>query len=367
MFEFLFIIAAGLLFFGTLFYLLAHWNGLPHHQPSLHRVRDNPILSPIAEHWWESEAVFNPAAFLHDGRVHLFYRALGRDGMSRIGYASSADGTHFDERLPYPVYEQAPAYDPKKHKKLSYETLSYNTDLYASGGGWGGTEDPRAVVIDEHMYMSYSVFEGWQSMRLGITSLPLEFLKSKLWKWAPQILMSPPNQTNKNWVLFPEKISGKFAILHALTPRILIEYVEKLEDLHENPIQSNNRRGGRAGAWDEFVRGASAPPLKTPAGWLLLYHGMKPGEGAGYKVGAMLLDINDPTKIIYRSSHPILEPTEWYENDWKPGVVYASGAVILNGDLIVYYGGGDKRIAAAKLPLQEFLRKLTSGENKVEK
>src|SRR3989344_6217939 len=68
------------------------------------RLKENPILKPIPEHWWESEAVFNPAALVYNGRVHLFYRALGRDGISRIGYASSKDGVHFDERLPYPVY-----------------------------------------------------------------------------------------------------------------------------------------------------------------------------------------------------------------------------------------------------------------------
>src|SRR3989338_7303006 len=76
--------------FALLFLWLAFWRGLrkPLH---LNRLPHNPVLSPRAENWWESEAVFNPAAFVQGGRVHLFYRALGRDGVSRIGYASRSE------------------------------------------------------------------------------------------------------------------------------------------------------------------------------------------------------------------------------------------------------------------------------------
>jgi predicted GH43/DUF377 family glycosyl hydrolase len=325
---------------------------------ALIRASENPLLEPRGQHWWESEAVFNPAAFVHDGRVHVLYRAMGGDGVSRIGYASSADGVHFDERLPFPVYDRGPGFDPKKSRGY-WRPLSYNTDLYASGGGWGGCEDPRAVCIDDHLYMTFGIFECWQSMRLAVTALPLEKLKERLWHWAPHVVMSPKDETHKNWVLFPEKINGKFAILHALTPEISIEYVDEIASLASEPIQSNNQRSGRKGAWDAFVRGAAAPPLRTADGWLLLYHGMNPAESAvGYKVGAMLLDLDDPTKILYRTEQPILEPTEWYENDGKPGVVYASGAVILGDDLLVYYGGGDKRIAVARANLADFLAKL---------
>jgi len=113
------------------------------------------------------------------------------------------------------------------------------------------------------------------------------------------------------------------------------------------------------------VRGAGAPPLKTPKGWLLLYHGFDERHPEiGYKVGAMLLDLKDPTKVLYRSAEPILESKEWYENDWKPGVTYASGTVIVGSDLLVYYGGGDKCIAVAKADLNEFLESLASDENK---
>jgi len=329
------------------------------------RIAHNPILRPIPEHWWESQAVFNPAAFVDQGRVHLLYRALGNDGISRIGYASSPDGVHFDDRLPHPAYDWGHGFT-LPNTRTRYRPLSYNTDLYASGGGWGGCEDPRTVVIDDHIYMTFGVFESWQSMRLAVTSLATSNFRERLFRWAPRITMSPANETHKNWVLFPEKLQGKFALLHAMTPSITIEYVDSLESLQQEPIRSNNHRAGRDGEWDAFVRGAAAPPIKTPLGWLLFYHGMNPAESSvGYKVGAMLLDLADPTRILYRSKYPVLEPEAWYENDWKPGVVYASGAVVFGDDLFLYYGGGDKYIAAAKTNLREFLHTLTQGEHAV--
>ncbi|KKR80952.1 MAG: hypothetical protein UU27_C0019G0013, partial [Parcubacteria group bacterium GW2011_GWD1_40_9] len=80
-----------------------------------------------------------------------------------------------------------------------------------------------------------------------------------------------------------------------------------------------------------------------------------------YKLGAMLLDLNNPTKILYRSKHAILSPEMHYENDGKPGVIYASGAVIRGDDLYVYYGGGDKVVCVATTPLKEFLNYLITG------
>ena len=247
-------VAALLLCLALLFYWLA-WMRRP---LRLTRVAHNPVLSPNPKVWWESEAVFNPGAVYDRGVVHLFYRALGRDGISRIGYARSTDGIHF-ERSPRPVFdpgagfavpEPMPGLTAAKKGALSYRTLSYNTDLYASGGGWGGAEDPRAVIIDDQLYLTFGIFEGWQSMRLALTSLPLSDLRRALWHWSPHIPISPRGETNKNWVLFPEKINGKFAILHALTPKILIEYVDDLESLRAKPIRSNNHRSGRPCHWD---------------------------------------------------------------------------------------------------------------------
>jgi predicted GH43/DUF377 family glycosyl hydrolase len=85
----------------------------------------------------------------------------------------------------------------------------------------------------------------------------------------------------------------------------------------------------------------------------------------GYKVGVMLLDLDDPRRVLYRTSKPVLEPKEWYEHDWKPNVVLATGAVVMGEDLLVYYGGGDKRVAVARTNLRDFLRQIMHGEHAV--
>jgi predicted GH43/DUF377 family glycosyl hydrolase len=336
-------------------------------QPKLRRFKSNPILSPIKEHVWESEAVFNPTAYYDGENVHLLYRALGSDGISRIGYARSADGINF-KRLPYPVFT-ADSLQPLKHSPYtSPARLQYNRELWASGGGWGGSEDPRMVAVNGRVYVTFNVFNGWYSMRVGLISISEEDLKNNNWNWSFNFL-SPPNGRHKNWVLFPEKIHDKFALFHNLfhtdPSRVLIEYLDEVElptylpPFHSpDPQQSPDRQT----AWHYRTRSAGPPPIKTKYGWLLLYHAMdKIQSNIGYKLGAMLLDLNDPTRVICRSSAPVLEPTEWYENDWKPGVIYASGAVVLGDDLVVYYGGGDKHVAAAKINLRDFINRLTDN------
>ena len=139
------------------------------------RFLHNPIIEPRA-YSWESQAVFNPAAVYANGRFHLFYRALGNDGISRIGYASSKDGINFDERLSYPIYFVENAEEMKRHWPFT-SPAQYDIALYASGGGWGGCEDPRTVLMNGHVYMTFNVFNGWDSMRVAVTSIKRKFIK----------------------------------------------------------------------------------------------------------------------------------------------------------------------------------------------
>ncbi len=328
----------------------------------LKRVGHNPVLAPHNLNDWETQAVFNPGAFVDDeGAVHLLYRAMGLDGLSRIGHAWSKNGYEFERKYPYPVYH------PQRRYGLPEDVLvpkKFDPINYASGGGWGGCEDPRTTVLDDEVYMTYTAFEGWNNARITLTSIKMQDAKRGRWSWRRPIYLSPPNEMHKNWLLFPEKINGKFAILHGLSPKILVEYTDNL--MVDKNIKSQPNHGGgrykepsRAGMWDERMRGASSPPIKTDLGWLVLYHGTSEEDpwkhGIGYRVGAMILDLNDPTKILYRSPAPILNPEMYYENDWKPGVVYASGAVVVNGELQVYYGGGDKYICMAHTKLSDLL------------
>lgn len=332
-------------------------------QLPLNRRSENPLLSPICTNVWEAEATFNPAALYDNGNIHLLYRALGPEGISRIGYASGEDGICFPNRMPYPIYTYAP-----KHPQFSREKLRYNPQLFASGGGWGGSEDPRTVKIEDRIFMTFSAFEGWHSIRIGMVHISVEDFRKQNWNWSSPIYLSPADQVHKNWVLFPEKINGKYTLLTGITPHIQIEQYETLEDFEKRAptIQSVylQKPGGIAG-WEEKVRGVGPPPLNTEYGWLVFYHGHDKDHPDKYKLGAMILDHNDPTKILYRSQTPLLEPDEWYENDGKPGIVYASGAIVKDGEIFIYYGGGDKVVCAAHMPLKKLLKELTHTKNKV--
>jgi predicted GH43/DUF377 family glycosyl hydrolase len=198
---------------------------------------------------------------------------------------------------------------------------------------------------------------------MTLAELNVQKLKQGLFDWSRGLYLSPSGEVQKNWVLFPEKLRGRYAMITNIYPQIEISYFTKKDLEDEKYLESRFVRHERKGHWDTWVRGAGAPPLKTDEGWLLLYHAIDERDPGKYKIGAMLLDLKDPKKVLYRSTAPILEPSQWYENDWKPGVVYATGAVIKDKDLIVYYGGGDKYVAAAKAPLREFLGKLASGDH----
>ncbi len=323
----------------------------------LMREHGNPLLVP-GGHAWEAGGVMNPAAVEAGGRVHLLYRAVGDDGVSRIGYASSKNGSTFDERLPYPVFALGAA-DERTRR------FAEHSGLKASGGSSAGVEDPRAVVIDGRLYMTFSAFGGWDALRIGVSSITVPDFLAKRWKWTPPVFLSPVGQVHKNWVLFPEKVNGKFAVLHSLhsgsRDRVLVEYLDTLDE--HAAIESPYNPVKDESVWDSTLRGAGPPPIKTKDGWLLLYHATDAREPSRYKIGALLLDLHDPSKVIARSPLPILSPDAVYENEgFKSGVVYACGATVSGDTLMVYYGGADSVVCAAKTSLSRFLRNLKDNK-----
>lgn len=334
----------------------------------LRRSSQNPILRP-GKNFWTAEAVMNPAAVVLAGRTHLIYRAIGMDGVSRLGYASSADGIVFDKRLPYPAYVAQKPRAMAGHATIRPEhEKKYSQILYPSGGSWGGCEDPRMVTLDGRVYVTFNMFDGWDFIRVATISIAEEdFLAEQFWKWDGPHVLSRPGELHKNWVLFPEKINGKYAILHSIAPNVEIAYRDSIEDIGitepfiKSWVGSRDSLPVREGHWDSSVRGAGPPPIRTDIGWLLFYHAIDDRDPGRYKLGAMLLDLIDPTKILYRSRTPILAPDEDYENRGKPGIVYACGAVVRDGTLYIYYGGADKVVCVATAPLNSFLKALTEG------
>jgi predicted GH43/DUF377 family glycosyl hydrolase len=323
----------------------------------------NPIIEPEDHNYWESKATFNPTAIYHDGKVHIIYRAIGDSDISVLGYAKSDDGYYFDKKLKELAYY---------HKgKLPVEKTLPKID-YCSGGGWGGgCEDPRLTLLGDKVYMIYTAFDGWGSVRIAMTSISLDDFISRRWNWKNPVLISPPHQIHKNWVLFPEKISGsatggkgKYAILHSVSPKIMIDYFDSLDELDGNNFIYSVHQGSPLwGHRDKLIRGVGPSPIKTKYGWLVLYHKMEKHDSHRYKLWAMILDLKDPTKILYNSESPILEPDLWYENEgYKSGVVYSCGAVVKDGELFVYYGGADKVTCVATANLNKFLEELVHSK-----
>lgn len=119
-----------------------------------------------------------------------------------------------DERLPYPIYEH----------KLNHSVFNYHS--FASGGSFGGAEDPRIVQVDKEdkLYMTYTACD--EGLRVGLRT---EDFMHKRWNWSPARLISKPDEVHKNWVIFPEKINGQYAILHSICPQITIAYRDSLE------------------------------------------------------------------------------------------------------------------------------------------
>lgn len=327
----------------------------------LERLPSNPVIEPIAKNAWEAFATFNPAAIELNGRVHLLYRAQGYDGLSVLGYASSSDGIKIDERDPKPAF--VPGEATAQDNARPYP--------YVSGGGTGGCEDPRLVEINEHIYLMYVAYDGCNPPGVALTHISKADFLAKRWRWTRPKLISRPGQIQKNWVLFPEKINGRYALIHGLSPKIKIEYIDDPKALGDgNYIESLSSHGGggyieamRLGAWDNIVRGVGAPPIKTKYGWLIFYHGMDMRDPGKYKVGVMLLDLEHPEIILRRAIEPVLEPETEYENSGhKRGVVYVCGAVTKDGKLFVYYGASDRTSAVAMADLETFLHSLLKEE-----
>lgn len=324
----------------------------------------NPIIVPKTENKWESKAAFNAAAIYAEDRFHLIYRAIGEDDVSTWGYASSEDGVNFDFRLEIPVYVPREKFEGLQNKKYIH---CGHPAIYESGGGCsGGCEDPRLTKIDDTLYVTYVAYNGYEVPGVAITSIKYDDFVNQRWNWSKARLISKPGQIQKNWMLFPEKINGKFAIIHSITPKIMIDYFDDINEDRTYIEKSFRKADIDESRWDNIVRGAGAPPIKTKYGWLLFYHAMDKRDPNKYKVGAMILDYKEPETILYRSRFPIIEPDESYENEgMKSGVVYVCGAVVEKGILYIYYGGADMVMCVATAKMNDFLERLTADKKTI--
>jgi len=296
----------------------------------LTRFEGNPIIRPRIYRLWESKATFNPAAFYDGEKIHILYRAVDRNGVSRLGYARSHDGTTVDYRSPAPILEPS----------AEWEQF--------------GCEDPRITRLDQTHYITYTAYSR-RGPRIALAST------SDFQRFEKHGLIGPDRE-DKDCVIFPERIDGQIALLHRLNGRIQIAYFDSLDTL----VNSQNYWKDYVQhfddyevirskfQWEERKVGTGPPPIKTEKGWLVIYHGVSLDNT--YRTGALLLDLENPTRVLARTSEPFFEPTEEFEKRGVvPNVVFPDGAALRDGTLFMYYGGADRVCCVASTPVDEFL------------
>ena len=347
------------------------------------RAPENPILTPgmIKSSTTDLDVVgvFNPAAIRHEGEVILLLRvaeaprssdgeiaaatynadtgkleirrwpndARGDDAtdsrmvivdgemwltsISHLRVARSSDGIHFD-------VDSTPAMSPSN----AYESF--------------GLEDPRITLLDSTYWINYTAVSPY-----GI-STALASTKDFRTFDRHGIIFPPPN---RDVTIFPEKIGGRYAALHrpmAGEPGEHAIWAASSLDLMD---WGGHRyvAGARPASWDDAKIGGGAVPFRvrtdTHDGWLAIYHGVT-ASPITYSLGALLLDANDPSKVIARSREPILRPEAEYERSgFFDGVVFTCG-LLAEEDLVrIYYGAADGVTAVADLSLKEILSGLS--------
>ena len=316
----------------------------------LRRFTGNPILKAITEHPWESKYVFNPGAIMLKGKIYILYRACGEDEVSRIGLAISSDGLHIEKRLESPVFEPEEEWEAK------------------------GCEDPRLVLMGERIYMLYTAYSS-VAAQIALASIGLEDFLNRCWnKWIKHGLAFP-DFDDKDATLFPQAFNGRYVMYHRIEPSIWISYSERLDC----PWPRKNHRillgPGVGMAWDGFKIGGGSQPIKTKYGWLLIYHAVD--HSFIYRLGVLLVALDDPGQLLYRSPNPVLEPEESYElgeeGCYVPNVVFSCGAVpqvdkeMLDDDdeVLVYYGAADTVACVAIAKVSDLVpEEIRQGNNR---
>lgn len=204
--------------------------------------------------------------------------------------------------------------------------------------------------------MTYTAFSGIGATRVALTSISEKDFLGKRWdKWAKPVLTTPDGVNDKDTCLLSEKVGGQYMLLHRIDPQLCADFLDSLDFKKSRLTRCIEIMGPRPGMWDSTKIGIAGPPIKTPKGWLLIYHGVS--KTATYRLGAVLLDLKNPSVVLSRSVDTIFEPTEEYE---RVGIVrnaVFSCGVILRGDtLLIYYGGADTVLGVARMSLKKLLK-----------
>lgn len=217
-----------------------------------------------------------------------------------------------------------------------------------------GIEDCRVTFLEGVYYLTYT--------QVSESGVGVGLMSTKDWRhFSRKGMILPPH--NKDCALFGEKINGKYYCLHRPSGLDLgghFIWIASSPDLlhwgrHRCILPT------RAGSWDRARIGAGASPIKTEAGWLIIYHGAD--EHNRYCLGAALLDLEDPTKVLARSRMPVLSPEAAYERTGFFGnVVFSNGHLARGDELTIYYGAADEVVCGARYSISGILSLLRKEE-----
>ena len=301
----------------------------------------------------ENHAKFNAGMVKQGDKVHMVYRWSKQNGIAtdanekKTGIVYSDDFVSYAELTP----EGKLVSDLDEQGLIKYYIENPKTPVYA--------QDPRIVEF-EGEYIIFFVRYDLKICRVGMA-------RTKDFKKIEPIGIIPSNDWDKDAFILPERINGKIVYIHRIEPNIQIDYFDSFDEMidpeywnhydekiHEQVVMKSEY------PWENRKIGGSVPPIKTPEGWLFIYHGVADDrEPFCYRAGAALLDLENPSKVIARLPYPILEPEEGYEvkGDMN-NVVFPVGAYIHDGYLYLSYGGADKVVALCRFSYYELLKEL---------
>jgi len=341
------------------------------------RFAENPILRPADVRpsvvGMQVECLLNPGAFRFDNKTWLLLRvaerpkqAPGKTSFPVLGATGKLEILEFDNSDPKLNRDDPRVinYDGKdylttmSHLRLvaSDDGIRFREDAsYPAIFGHGeleayGIEDCRVVRIGETYYLTYTQVSA-HGVGVGLRTTA---------DWRNLLergMILPPH--NKDCAIFGEQIAGRYYALHRpSSPTLGGNYIW----LAESPdlVHWGAHRclaHSRSGMWDAARVGAGAAPIRTPSGWLEIYHGADANHR--YCLGALLLDLEAPWKVVARSREPIMEPVADYERSGFFGNVVFTNGHIVDGDTVtLYYGASDSVICGARFSIEEILQSL---------
>jgi predicted GH43/DUF377 family glycosyl hydrolase len=348
------------------------------------RYEQNPLITPadIAPYHdgFEVIGAFNAGVAEYRGEVILLLRVaerplspdpnlvlapvydVGRDELKLIEIRRDDDRYDLSDPRVIVRKENAPAFEYLT--SLSYLRIARSKDgrtftvdrepfIYPSQPlEMFGIEDPRITQIGDTYYIYFSAVSPYGIGESMVSTKDFQKVTHHGMIFGPD---------NKDVVIFPEKIGGKYYALHRPTTKSCGRPEIWLAESDNLLYWGNHRHllGLRPGRWDSARIGGGAVPIKTERGWLELYHGAT--KDHRYCMGAVLLDLGDPSRVVARSGRPVMEPEADYEqNGFFGSVVFSCGALVRGDTVAMYYGVSDTSMACAELSLREILDSLES-------